>query len=150
MQIFGFAFSSADLWLFGGVGALLSWLVPYRLGFGKDAVARQRVAADAIASAFRQELTAIHQSNGDIGRHILTNAVFKKHEAAILNNVGELFFIQRMRLRWRWRRLAYHKKDKNQQVPFYTQYFDGGSLMRRRAIRPLVISRIKRIIMTIS
>ncbi len=148
MDIFGITLSDRDLWLLGWVSLLLGWLVS--LSPSKENVARRRAAGDAIATAFRAELTAILQTNDDIGAHILTETAFKKHEAVILNNIGGLSWLQQLRLRLAWRKLAYHEEDKKQKIPYYDRYVDGGSINERNIVRPLVIARLKRVIASVS
>lgn len=146
MKIFGLTLGVTDLWLLGGVGLLLSWLVPYRLSISRDVIARRRTAAAAIAAAFRPELTAALQGDGDVGRYILTEAAHKKHEAAIIANIGALTWFQRLRLRQAWRRLSTYSGGSGHVYRDYSQYTDNGALQKRRAIRPIVIARLQRIV----
>jgi hypothetical protein len=57
-----------------------------------------------------------------------------------------LSWIDKLRLKWLWYRLAMIKVSKKQHIPFYEQYADCGSLDKRRRVRPIVVKRIQGII----
>ena len=102
-----------------------------------------KTAGENIVDAFQEELDRLIQE-GDDCRLILDSKAFKKHEAAIRNNIDNLSIFQRNRLRQAWDQLAYHKN--NNQIPFYEMYADCGSLHKRAKTKPLAISRIQRIV----
>jgi hypothetical protein len=52
--------------------------------------------------------------------------------------------------RWGSQSSLVHSKDKRQTSPFFGQYFDGGSLDRRAALRPRAIARLERVIGTLN
>jgi hypothetical protein len=145
MDVFGVALSGRDLWLLGGVGLLLAWLVPHRLSLTRDQLARRLAACTAIVDAFRPELLAIQQTDQDIGRFILTDAAFKKHSTAIITHRRHLSWMQRIRLYYAWKQLACPTR-RDQGARSYFQYCDAGSLEKRRVIRPLAVASIQRII----
>lgn len=127
------------------LGALfLVWLA-YRLRLTEQAVRHRIEAGRRIAEAFRPELDALVQNSCN-ARLVLTDEVFKKHEAAIRNNKRKLSWWVQFRLHRAWRDLVYHSKDKKQMYPYYEQYFDAGSLDMRATVRPFAIARIQRII----
>ena len=131
--------------LSSALGTLILLWFGYRLRLTEQAVKHRIEAGRRIADAFRPELDALVQNGGDAGL-VLTDEAFKKHEAAIRNHKRKLSWWAQFRLHRAWRKLAYHKQDKKQKLPFYEQYFDGGSLNMRAAVRPLAIARIQKII----
>lgn len=132
--------------LSSALGALILLWLGYRLRLTEQAVKQRIEAGRCIADAFRPELDALVQNGGDAGL-VLTDDAFKKHEAAIRNNKRRLSWLAQFRLHRAWRDLAYHNQDKKQKLPFYEQYFDGGSLDIRATVRPLAIARIQKIIL---
>lgn len=131
--------------LSSALGALILVWLGYRLRLTEQVIKHRIEAGRRIADAFRPELDALVQYGGNAGL-VLTDEVFKKHEAAIRNNTRNLSWWVQLRLHLAWRDLAYLGKSKKQQIPFYEQYFDGGSLDKRATVRPLAIARIQRII----
>ena len=70
----------------------------------------------------------------------------RKHHSAANNFMRELSWLDRVRFLCAWRKLAYHKADKDGKHQFYAQYADCDSLTLRRKMRPIAIQRIERII----
>lgn len=100
----------------------------------------------SLIEAYRPELDALIHNTNDDPRLILTPEAYRRHESAIRYFTPYLSWIDRLRIRWAWHRLAYHPRDKDGKIPFYEQYADCGSLNKRKSVRPVVIARIKRII----
>jgi hypothetical protein len=121
------------------VAGLFSYIL--RVSFSQ----RQNIkdAGKMIIDTFQPELDLLIQTNDDC-RHILNDAAFTRHEAAIRNNMDKFIFFQRFRLQKAWEQLAYHKDNKI--IPFYAMYADYGALDKRAIVKPLAISRIQRII----
>jgi hypothetical protein len=141
--------SNARELLISAEGFLFGAVVTYLLGLSRDYRAERRRlrinAAQSIISTFTPELDAIIQNNDDC-RHVLTSQALNKHETAIRNALPYFSCISRWRLRNAWRVMAYISQDKKYMYPIYGQYIDGGSLDKRKVLRPLAISRIERII----
>ena len=97
--------------------------------------------------AFQPELNRLLQTNDDC-MYILDYAAYIKHEIAINNLLAHIGFIEKFRLKRKWRCLATIGIDKKTYIPTYayTQYSDTGSSTVREKIRPIVIKRIQNII----
>jgi hypothetical protein len=102
-----------------------------------------KVAGRNIITAFQPELDLLIQRDDDC-MNIMDDTAFRKHEAAIRNNINDLSIFQRKPLKKAWEELAYH--NENKVIPFYAMYIDGGSLDKRRKLKSLAIRRIQRII----
>jgi hypothetical protein len=111
----------------------------------RDKVSRRRNRGQVLIAAFKPEMDALIQTNQDC-RLILTQQVYQKHESVIRDFVLYLSWIDKLRLKWLWYRLAMIKVGKKQHIPFYEQYADCGSLDKRQKVRPIVIKRIQDII----
>lgn len=98
-----------------------------------------------VISAFNLELDALYQTDDDC-RNILTMEAYKKHESSIRSFLPHLSWVDRLRLKRAWHRLAFHQSDEKRTLPFYEQYADFGSLPKRRSVRPEVIRRIEKIV----
>ena len=111
----------------------------------RDKVSRRRDRGQVLTVAFKPELDALIQTDQDC-RLILTQQAYQKHESAIRDFMLYLSWIDKLRLKWLWYRLAMIKVAKKKHIPFYEQYADCGSLDKRRKVRPIVINRIQGII----
>lgn len=125
--------------------ALLTVYLNHRFANTRDKINRRRNQGQTIADAFKPELDALIQTDQDC-RLILTEQAYQKHESAIRDFMLYLSWIDELRLKWLWYRLAMIKVGKKQHIPFYEQYADCGSLNKRREVRPTVIKRIQDII----
>ncbi|MGR8931616.1 MAG: hypothetical protein ACU836_13320 [Gammaproteobacteria bacterium] len=126
--------------------AVLATILTFGFGYLLKVSFSQRksikTAGEKIITAFQPELDRIIQSSEDCGC-ILDDAAFRKHEAAVRNNINDLSIFQRGRLRKAWEKLAYHKENK--QIPFYEMYY-GSSISEKNELRKKAISRIHKII----
>jgi len=125
----------------GGIAYLFRLSLAQRRGFHE--------VGKTIANTFKPELDALIQT-GDDARIILTDEAYLRHDSAIRNNINLLPWLDQLRLRRVWNKLAYHPQDKKKQIPFYENYADCGSLNKRREMRHLAISRIQKIISIVS
>ncbi len=71
MNVFGVTLSRTDLWLLGGVGLCLAWLVPQWLAVAKEKQTVSRAAAAKLRGAFspalaRLENARLHDSTHDV------------------------------------------------------------------------------------
>lgn len=124
---------------------LLAAYVNHRLANTRDKIKRRRDQGQSITTAFKTELDALIQTDEDC-RLILIQAVYRKHESAIRDFMLYLSWIDKLRLQWRWTRLATIKIGKRKHIPFYEQYANCGSLNKRQKVRPIVIKHIQGII----
>ena len=104
----------------------------------------RRTNAKTLISAFNPELEALLETNKDC-LLILTQEAYKRHSMAIHSFLPNLSWLDKLRLQWRWTRLALIKIGKIKH-PYYEQYADCGSLDKRQKIRPVVTKRIQDII----
>lgn len=125
--------------------ALIVVFLNHKLSNTRDKAKERRAAGNAVAEAFRPELDALNQTDTDC-MLILTESAYHKHEAAVRYYLTLLSWIDRLRVRRAWRRLAHHRKDRKSYIPFYEQYADSGSITKRHRVRPIVIERISRIV----
>jgi hypothetical protein len=135
---------SQDKIVFSVIGAISILLLRHFLSVSRANHANRCAIGKRIADAFAQELNALIQSN-ECASLTLTNDAFKRHDAAIRNNIKSLSFLQQFRLNKAWKELAYHPDDKKCKIPFYEQYFSGGSLDDRKKLNHLAICRIQKI-----
>jgi len=131
--------------LAGIVTAIIIIYIQYKLSNSREKMRFRLDRGQELIRAFRPELDALIQSDNDC-RLILTEEAFKRHESAIRAFAPYLFWINRLRFRRAWYRLAMIKVSKKQHIPFYSQYADCGSLDKRRKVRPIVIKHIQDII----
>lgn len=125
--------------------ALIIVILNHRLANTRKKMKERHQEGKNIISAFKLELNALIQTNGDC-RDIMTMEAYKKHESAIRLFLPYLSWIDRFRLKKAWHRLSFHRNDRKGLLPFYEQYADFGSLTKRRSIRPIVIKRIEKIV----
>ena len=125
------------------VGSLLTGLFLLTL-YRKN---RTREYRKQLFNAFSPELNRILQTNDDC-MHILDSVAYTKHETAVNNLMAHVGFIEKFRLKRKWRCLAMMGIDKKTYAPAYTytQYSDTGSSSVREKVRPVVIKRIQDII----
>jgi hypothetical protein len=125
--------------------ALIAVWLNHVLANTRDKVKERHTAGKKVVEAFRPELDALSQTDQDC-RLILTESAYLRHESAVRNHLSFLSWLDRLRIQYAWRKLAYHQRDKKHLIPFYEQYADCGSLAKRHNVRPVVIERISRII----
>jgi hypothetical protein len=111
----------------------------------RDKTKIRREEGKVLTKALQPELDALIQTSQDC-RLILTDDAYRKHESAIRCFMIYLSWVDKLRLRRLWHRLAMIKIWKKQHIQFYEQYADCGSLYKRKTIRPVVIKRIQDII----
>lgn len=126
------------------IGLVTVWL-NHLLANTRDRQKTRRDAGKTVTDAFRPELDALIQTDEDV-RLILTTDAYRRHESAVRNFMPFLSWIDRFMLREAWRALAHHPQDKKHRILFYGQWADCGSLTKRRAVRPVVVKRVQRII----
>ncbi len=126
------------------VALIVVWL-NHALANTREKAKERHTAGNAVAEAFRPELDALNQTDNDC-MHILTKSAYHRHEAAVRNYLPLLSWLDRLRFHRAWRKLVYHRRDREAYVPFYEQYADCGSLTKRRKVRPVVIERMSRIV----
>jgi len=129
----------------GGLLAIVAALLTGLFGFGMYNKNKTRKYRQQLFDAFHPELNRILQSNEDC-INILTDTAHSKHEIAVNNLIAHIGFIEKIRLKRKWRRLAMIKVGKRKYIPYYEQYADCGSLDKRRKVRPVIIKRIQDII----
>jgi hypothetical protein len=134
-----------NLSLTGLLLALITVYLNHLLANSREKIKRRRDQGQVLAIAFKPELDALIQTDQDC-RLILNQQAYQKHERAIRDFMLYLSWIDKLKLQWRWARLAMLKIGKKQHIPFYEQYADCGSLDKRRMVRPVVIKRIQDII----
>jgi hypothetical protein len=138
-------FTIAPIPLIGLLLVLITVYLNHVLANTRDKIKTRRKNAKPLIVAFNPEMEALLETNEDC-RLILTEEAYKRHKRAIHSFKFYLSWIDKLRLEWRWIRLAKIKIGKKQHIPFYEQYADCGSLDKRKAIRPIVIKRIQDII----
>lgn len=121
---------------------VLTAFINHLLANTRDKRKLRREQGQKLNEAFRPELDALAQTNGD-ARMILTEEAYRRHESEIRLYMPYLSWLHRFQLRLAWERLGFHPKLKA--IPFYEQYADCGSLEKRRVVRPTVIKRIEKI-----
>jgi len=125
--------------------ALITVYLNHLFANTRDKVSRRRDRGKVLMAAFKSELDALIQTDEDC-RLILTQQSYQKHESAIRDFMFYLSWIDKLRLKTLWYRLATIKVGKKKHIPFYEQYADCGSLDKRRKVRPIVVKRIQEII----
>jgi hypothetical protein len=125
--------------------ALITVYVNHLFANSRDKIKQRRDQGQTISKAFDLELHSLIYTNEDC-RLILTQEAYQRHEAAVRTFSRNLSWIDRLRLKLLWYRLAMIKIDKKHHMPFYEQYADCGALDKRRKVRPIVIKRIQDII----
>jgi hypothetical protein len=131
------------------IGAISILLLRHFLSVSRANHANRCSTGKTIIDAFSIELDALIQSNG-CASLALTDEAFHKHESVIRNNIKRLSLWQQFRLNKAWKELAYYPDDKKCKIPFYEQYFSGGSLDERKKLNHLAINRIQKVISIVS
>lgn len=125
--------------------ALITVLLNHLLANTRYAKNKRADQAIKLIEALQPELDAIIQTDKDCA-FIMTDDAYMKHDSAVQCFLLHLAWLDKFRLKRLWHKLAMVKWSKKQQIPFYTQYADNGSLDKRRQIRPVVEKRIQDII----
>jgi len=134
-----------EISLCGVLLALVMISLNHLLANTREKARLRRDRGQNLTSAFKPELDALIQTDQDC-RLILTQEAYRRHESAARLFMPYLSWIDRFRLKRAWISLAFLKVSKQQYGPFYEQYADCGSLTKRRAVRPVAIKRIQKIV----
>ncbi len=137
-------FTIGPISLTGLLLILIAVYLNHILANTREKIKTRRENAKSLIPSFNPELEALLETNEDC-RLILTQEAYKRHSTAIHSFMFCLSWLDKLRLQWRWARLALIKTGKTKQ-PFYEQYADCGSLDKRKKVRPIVVKRIQGII----
>jgi hypothetical protein len=114
---------------------LLTVYLNHLLANSRDKIKTRKEQGHALSMAFEPEIQALTHTDQDC-RFIMTEEAYQRHEAAIRIFTRYLSWVDRLRLKILWHRLAMVKIDEKTHMPFYEQYADCGSLDKRRKARP--------------
>ncbi len=107
---------------------------------------RVRPYRKILFDAIQPELDKILHTDEDC-RIILDDIAYSKHKTAINNLISQTDFIERIRLKRKWKILTTTKFNKKTiHTTCYEQYADYGSLKKRREMRPIIIKRLQGIV----
>jgi len=127
------------------LGFVITTFINHLLSNRRDAKNKRYEQGQKVVDAFRPQLDALNQTQDD-ARLIMTGEAFNRHESAVRNFKPYLSWFNRFRINRAWHKLAHHEQDKQAKIPFYEQYSDFGELGKRRSLRPLIISRIEKVV----
>lgn len=111
----------------------------------RDARNKRLAQGRKVVDTFQLELDQLIHSAEDAGS-IMTMEAYLRHESTIRDYKTYLSWFHKYKVINAWRQLVYHPEDKKEQLPFYVQYADNGSLTAGRRLRPLVIHRMQTLI----
>ncbi len=129
-----------------GIFAIIAALIAGLFGLVLYRKNRVRLYRQNLFNAIQPELDKILHTDEDC-RIILDDTAYSKHKIAINNLISQTDFIERIRLKRKWKVLTTTKFNKKTiHTTCYEQYADYGSLEKRREIRPIIIKHLQDIV----